>query len=165
MTVGLMRQGIRIYLSGIRHPQTQGKVERMHEALHAAIRKRKVDAGQQDWLDEFRREYNTLRPHEALAMKTPACSWKPSPRTWQAEPREWEYPAPMKVMRLNAKGEIQWQRRHWTISAALRGQLVGMDFIGERALVYFCSTPLRELDPGSANAAILPTNPLGAPSR
>jgi transposase InsO family protein len=35
LTVGLMRQGIRIYLSGIGHPQTQGKVERMHGVLHA----------------------------------------------------------------------------------------------------------------------------------
>jgi hypothetical protein len=164
LTVGLMRQGIRIYLSGIRHPQTQGKVERMHEALHAAIRKRKADADQQSWLDEFREEYNTLRPHEALAMTTPACFWKPSPRAWDAEPSEWEYPAPMKVMRLNHKGELQWQGRRWTISAALRGQLVGIDLIAERALVYFCKTPLRELDPGSANSAILPTHPLGAPA-
>jgi hypothetical protein len=63
-------------------------------------------------------------------MKTPACFWKPSPRSWQAEPREWEYMSPMKVMRLNAKGEIQWQRRRWTISAALRGQLAGLDCVG-----------------------------------
>jgi hypothetical protein len=70
----------------------------------------------------------------------------------------------MEVKRLNDRGEIKWQGRRWTISAALRGQLVGMDFIAERALVYFCKTPLRELDPGSANSAILPTDPLGTPS-
>jgi transposase InsO family protein len=162
LTVGLMRQGIRIYLSRIRHPQTQGKVERMHGALHAAIRKRKAHAEQQSWLDEFREEYNTIRPHEALGMKTPACCWKPSLRSYQAEPSEWEYPSPMEVLRLNDKGEVKWQGRRWTISAALRGQLVGLDFIAERALVYFCKTPLRELDPGSANSAILPTDPLGA---
>jgi transposase InsO family protein len=40
LTVWLMRQGIRIYLSGYRHPQTQGKVERMHGVLTAAIRER-----------------------------------------------------------------------------------------------------------------------------
>jgi hypothetical protein len=99
LTVGLMRQGIRIYLSGIRHPQTQGKVERMHGVLHTAIRKRKADADQQLWLDEFREEYNTLRPHESLGMKTPACFWTPSLRAWQADPPEWEYPASMKVVR------------------------------------------------------------------
>jgi transposase InsO family protein len=162
LTVGLMRQGIRIYLSGIRHPQTQGKVERMHGVLHAAIQKRKADADRQSWLDEFREEYNTVRPHEALGMKTPACLWTRSARVWQAEPAEWEYPAPMTVVRLNDKGEIQWQGRRWNISAALRRQLVGIDCIGERALVYYCRTPLRELDPGSATSAILPTDPLGA---
>jgi hypothetical protein len=34
----------------------------MHGVLHAAIRKRKADADQQFWLDDFREEYNTLRP-------------------------------------------------------------------------------------------------------
>jgi hypothetical protein len=73
-------------------------------------------------------------------MKTPAGFWKPSPRAWQAEPSEWEYAASMKVMRLNGKGAINWQKRRWTISAALRGQLAGIDLVAERALVYFCSS-------------------------
>jgi transposase InsO family protein len=30
LSVWIMRLGIRIYLSGVRHPQTQGKIERMH---------------------------------------------------------------------------------------------------------------------------------------
>jgi len=92
---GLMRQGIRIYLSGIRHPQTQGKVE---VCMEFCMLRSQAQSGcrSQIWLDEFREEYNTLRPHEALGMKTPACFWKPSLRTWQAKPRDWEYPAPMK---------------------------------------------------------------------
>ena len=31
LTVWIMRQGIQLHLSGYRHPQTQGKVERFHE--------------------------------------------------------------------------------------------------------------------------------------
>ena len=41
-----MAQGIQIRFSGVRHPQTQGKVERMHGALQSlqcAVRKRKTD--------------------------------------------------------------------------------------------------------------------------
>lgn len=34
--VWLMRVGIRLYYSGVRHPQTQGKVERFHGALEKA---------------------------------------------------------------------------------------------------------------------------------
>lgn len=72
LTVWLMKLGIRILLSGVRHPQTQGKIERMHRCLCAAIWKGRGDADDQLWLDPFRHEYNYLRPHEALGMATPA---------------------------------------------------------------------------------------------
>jgi transposase InsO family protein len=35
LTVWLMKQGIRLYMSGYRHPQTQGKVERCNGSLEA----------------------------------------------------------------------------------------------------------------------------------
>jgi transposase InsO family protein len=40
LTVWLMKQGLKLYLSGIRHPQTQGKVERFHGSLEKARRLR-----------------------------------------------------------------------------------------------------------------------------
>src|SRR5262249_49880532 len=58
LTVWILRQGIRISFCRVRHPQTQGKVERMHGALQRAFRKRKPAAMEQSWLDEFRQEYN-----------------------------------------------------------------------------------------------------------
>ena len=66
LTVWLMKQGIRLRFSGYRHPQTQGKVERFHGALAAAMKRRGYPASeqQQRWLDEFRYEYNHVRPHE-----------------------------------------------------------------------------------------------------
>ncbi len=76
LQVWLMKQGIACLLSGIRHPQTQGKVERFHLALEMARRRRLHDAEMdQAWLDQFRYEYNYLRPHEALGMQTPATRW------------------------------------------------------------------------------------------
>ena len=76
LSVWLSRQGIRLYFSGVRHPQTQGKVERFHGALEMARRRRGLPeaALHQRWLDDFRHEYNHLRPHEALACRPPpAC--------------------------------------------------------------------------------------------
>jgi len=69
-------------LQRYRHPQTQGKVERFHGALSAAMQRRGIPARaqRQIWLDEFRHEYNHQRPHEALAMKTPATVWQKSAR-------------------------------------------------------------------------------------
>jgi len=71
LTVWLIKQGIRLHFSGYRHPQTQGKVERFHGTLERAMRNRGLPppAERQGWLDEFRQEYNYLRPHEALGMR------------------------------------------------------------------------------------------------
>ncbi len=159
LSVWLMRQGIRIYLSGYRHPQTQGKVERMHGALHAAIRKRRADADQQSWLDAFREEYNFLRPHEALGMCTPASLWRPSGHLYQAQPPAWEYPAGHVPIQLNEQGQMRWEGRRWDISRALKNESVGVERTGSRALVYYCRTPVVELDLAAAKAVALPVDP------
>jgi transposase InsO family protein len=158
LTVWLMRQGIRICLSGFRHPQTQGKVERMHGSLCAAIRKRKADADEQSWLDEFREEYNHRRPHQSLGMKTPASFWKPSPRGYQAEPPEWTYPVNMNAVKLNDHGQLNWNDRRWDVSRALQGQKVGIERIGHRILIYYCNTPVLEMDADTRQTMALPVN-------
>jgi hypothetical protein len=159
LSVWLMQQGIRIYFSGYRHPQTQGKVERMHGALHAAIRKRRADADEQTWLDTFRQEYNWPRPHESLGMQTPVSKWQPSPRPYQAKPKLWEYAASQEVIRLSDKGEFKWQGERWIVSRALKNQLVGIERTDDRAVVYYCATPVLELDLKTGNTAALPVDP------
>jgi transposase InsO family protein len=146
LSVWMMRLGIRLTYSGIRHPQTQGKVERMHGALQCAIRKRKANPEDQIWLDAFREEYNHLRPHEALAMATPASRWRPSERPFPQKLQEWEYESHLEVCRLAGEGQLSWHGRRWEISNALRGLTVGIETVDSRAIVYFCRTPMRELD-------------------
>lgn len=165
LSVWIMRLGVRIYLSGVRHPQTQGKVERMHGCLTAAIWKRRADADLQHWLDEFRHEYNHLRPHEALGMATPASRYRPSPRPFPDTIREWEYPASHTVLRLNGNGQMHWQNRRWDVSRALQNQSVGIEVTGDRAIVFFCSTPVLELLPESGATAALPVDPFRSLSR
>src|SRR5580704_5201381 len=73
LSLWLMRQGIRLHWSGIRHPQTQGKVERFHGSLQRALQRRGWPLEKtQTWLDAYRWEHNHVRPHEALGMQTPA---------------------------------------------------------------------------------------------
>jgi transposase InsO family protein len=158
LTVWIMRQGIRVILSGVRHPQTQGKVERMHGSLQRAMGKRKA-AGDQKWLDEFRYEYNHVRPHEGIGMIVPSQRWRPSPRPYQEKPREWEYPAGWEIHRLAGEGQLNWRRQRWEISRALRYQLVGLQRCQERVLVHFCNVALREIDLRSGQNVILPVNP------
>lgn len=158
LTVWIMQQGIRLHFSGIAHPQTQGKVERMHGALERAVNRRHVDGGDQRWLDEFRYEYNHVRPHEALRMATPASRWKRSERVFREAPPPWIYESGMEVARLSKQGQLSWHHRRWELSRALRHQNVGIQTVGERVIVYFCNTPIRELDLRSGASFAIPTN-------
>ena len=99
----LMKQGIELHWSGIRHPQTQGKVERFHGEMERALRARGWQGKQpQAWLDEFRWEHNQVRPHEALRMRTPASVWRASAR-YDPQPPRWEYPAGAQVRRVDVR--------------------------------------------------------------
>ena len=148
LTVWIMRQGIRLHFSGYRHPQTQGKVERFHGALSAAMKRRAIPASheRQLWLDEFRHEYNHVRPHEALGMKTPAAVWSKGSRRYVADPPAWEYELGADVCKLSTQGQLQLTRRRWDISRALAGEWVQVVRVNGRVLVYYCRSLVRELD-------------------
>ncbi len=148
LTVSLMKQGIRLYLSGVRHPQTQGKVERFHGSLEKARRLRGLPepALRQVWLDDFRQEYNHVRPHEALGMKTPASRWRPSPQAYDPAPPSWQYPEGAQVERLEKNGQLKLQGRRWQVAGALANEQVRLIQVDQRVLVFYCNTLIRELD-------------------
>ena len=148
LTVWLMKQGIRMHFSGYQHPQTQGKVERFHGALAGAMKRRGWPAGEQRqaWLDAFRYEYNHMRPHEALQMRTPASVWSQSAQRYQAHPPAWEYEAGAEVRQVAAEGYLRLDGRRWEISRALAGEWVQLIRVDQRILVYYCRSLVRELD-------------------
>jgi transposase InsO family protein len=148
LTVWLMRQGIAVHFSGYRHPQTQGKVERFHGALAAAMKRRGVPWGRerQAWLDQFRHEYNYERPHEALQMKTPAAVWSKSARNYLTQPLVWEYEVGAEVYRLSKQGQLELPGHRWGISRALAGEWVQVIRVEQRILVYYCRSLVCELD-------------------
>ena len=85
MSVALLTQGIDLVYSGIRHPQTQGKVERFHRTLGRRLRQWGVPTtlgGFAAALDRFRVEYNDIRPHEALGLQPPGTRYAPSRRRY-----------------------------------------------------------------------------------
>jgi len=153
LTLWLMKQGIELHWSGLRHPQTQGKVERFHGELERALQARGAPRKQpQTWLDEFRWEHNHVRPHEALGMETPAQRWQKSERRYDPQPPRWEYPSGTWVRKVDSSGKLRAWDRHWKISKALSGEWVQLERVGERVLVYYCRTLVRELDLGSQRA-------------
>jgi transposase InsO family protein len=148
LTVWLMRQGIRLHLSGYRHPQTQGKIERCNGSLEAAMAKRPKPAGQswRSWLEAYRQEHNHVRPHEALQMDVPAQHWKPSPRAFQPQQQPWEYPDPINVRKVRENGGVSLRGQSYFVSRALIGQNVQLEYLKNRLLVWFCRTLVREFD-------------------
>ncbi len=156
LSLWLMKQGIRLHWSGIRHPQTQGKVERFHGTLQRAIERRGPQPQQlQEWLDAYRWEYNHVRPHEALGMKTPARVWQASLRRYDPHPGRWEYPAGSRVLKVDCQGKVELCRWKWKISKGLCGERVQVVPVGERFQVYYCATLIREVDPGMRQSTIV----------
>jgi transposase InsO family protein len=149
LTVWLMDQDIELYFSGYRHPQTQGKVERFHRSLTQALLRRGTPQDQQRqlWLDAFRHEYNCLRPHEALQMRTPHQVWQKSPRPYRLSCPRWGYASGSEVKQVDSVGQLRLDSRRYYISKALAGREVGLLEVEQRILVYYRRTLVRELDP------------------
>lgn len=156
LSLWLMRQGIRLHWSGIRHPQTQGKVERFHGSLQRALERRGLpQQGTQAWLDAYRWEHNHVRPHEALGMQTPATLWRPSPRRYDPHPPRWEYPQDAWVLKVDCQGKLDIQGQKWKVSKALAGEWVRVVPVDQRMMVFYCTTLIRELDPGIQRSTIV----------
>ena len=156
LSLWLMRQGIRLHWSGLRHPQTQGKVERFHGSLQRALVRREFPRQKaQEWLDAYRWEYNHVRPHEALGMLTPATRWRPSLRRYDPKPPRWEYPEGAWVLKVDSQGKLDIKDQKWRISKALSGESVQVVRVEDRLLVFYCATLVRELHPSIHRSTIV----------
>jgi transposase InsO family protein len=132
------------------HPEQNGRHERMHltlkqETMSPMSANRRV---QQRRFDQFRREYNQQRPHEALGMRTPESCYAASPRPFPARLSGPEYPSRMQVRKVRDRGDISWRgHRHVFVSEILIGERVGLDAVDERwYILYFAQFPLARFD-------------------
>jgi hypothetical protein len=64
----------------------------------------------------------------------------------------------MNAVKLNEHGQLYWNERRWEVSRALQGQTVGMEHIGQRTLIYYCNTPVLEVNAETNRTAPLPVN-------
>ena len=65
------------------HPQTCGKVERLHQTLKKWLARQDPAAtltGLRAQLDAFTAYYNTQRPHRAIGRQTPQAAWTARPK-------------------------------------------------------------------------------------
>ena len=105
-------------------PQDNGAHERLHLDISRELEKYRVE--RQAALDQWRRTFNEERPHEALALRTPAEVYMPSHKKFKGTPDDLTYLG-METRRVHRTGYINWAGQHFSISAALGSWSVGLE--------------------------------------
>jgi transposase InsO family protein len=127
LSVWWLRLGIALERIRPGHPQQNGRHERMHLTLKKeATRPPGMNSLQQQArFDDFLKEFNTERPHEALDMKAPGDVYGPSTRPYAGLP-ELAYPFHDKDILVTACGRICMHRKKVNISTVMAGQRLGI---------------------------------------
>jgi transposase InsO family protein len=144
LSVWWIRLGILPDLIEPASPQQNGRHERMHRTLKrdTARPPQPSRRAQQRRFDAWRREFNELRPHEALGDATPGSCYTPSPRPYPRRLAPLEYPRHYERRRVSDNGGLSWHARWVPVSQTLRGEEVGLVEIDDEEWdVYF--GPLR----------------------
>jgi putative transposase len=149
LSVWWLRLGILHELIQPGKPQQNGRHERMHKTLKAEATwppKGNLSA-QQRRFNEYRLEFNDIRPHEALGMDTPVRWQEVSARQMPSKLPPMEYPHWFEVRKVNSAGSVRWSR-HWVnVTQVLQGEYVGLEQVHDGQWdVYFGVKRLGRLD-------------------
>jgi len=148
LSVWWLRLGIAIERIKPGRPQQNGRHERMHLTLkkEATRPPGSNSLQQQDRFDRFVHEFNTERPHQALAMKCPAEVYLPSTRPYRGLP-DIAYPFHDRDILVTACGRICMHRKKINISTVLAGQNLGIKEVDDGIwLVSFMQYDLGYID-------------------
>jgi len=151
LDAGLLRLGIEVWHGRFRHPQTQGKVERIHGTISVeafGTRTFRDLAAAQLAFDAFRMTYNLDRPHEALDDAVPMRRMQPSPRPLPEVLPPPVYAPDDAVRRVRGQGAIGFANRSWFVSRGLIGEDVAVRPTAQDGVytVYFCHKQVGQLD-------------------
>lgn len=111
----------------IKHPQTQGKIERFHRAMNQELLKHYTPTDIQDaerMFDEWRDCYNNERPHEALGMRCPSDIYVPSERVYCDQVKRYEYGGEYHVIKVNNWGYVRFDRWQIYLSETMIGECI-----------------------------------------
>jgi len=154
-----MKLGIRPERIQAGHPEQNGRHERMHRTLkqETASPAAATARAQQRAFDRFRRDYNQLRPHEALGMQTPASVYVGSPRVYPGRAREPEYDSALRVRRVQQQGQFRWKSERVFLGTVFQSERVGLLPRDERFFtVYFAEFPIALFDSRALRILPLP---------
>ncbi len=133
LSVWWIRLGIRPELIEPGKPQQNGQHEYMHRVLKAeTTRPPGANLGQQQKLfNVFREEYNQVRPHEGIEMRTPDELYSPSKIPLPAVAPDLSYPAHYETRLVSRNGGFRWRDRWVCVSTTCAGHRVGLEETGD----------------------------------
>lgn len=111
----------------VRHPQTQGKIERFHRTMKSELLQHTVMRNIDDAEEKFalwRRRYNEQRPHEALGMRCPAEVYIPSQRSVPEVIPAFTYGGEFHVIKVNSWGYVRFDKWQAYLSETMAGEYV-----------------------------------------
>ena len=111
----LIDVGVTPVFSDLASPQQNGRHERMHKDLKAYCRTRTKGtlSKQQIFMDEFKDEYNRVRPHEASNMETPDAVHQRSTREYPERKTDFDYFFEHKKIKVTVNGAARWGAYYW----------------------------------------------------
>jgi transposase InsO family protein len=139
---GVSRFAVLIIKLGIRperiepgRPTQNGRHERLHRTLkqETASPPSSNRLAQQRAFDTFRRDYNEVRPHEALGQIPPVGVYRRSDRPLGALLQEPIYPDRFETTHVRTDGSVKWNTRHFMLTDVLAGELVACERIDSGA--------------------------------
>ena len=111
----------------IKHPQTQGKIERFHRSMKQELLNHTTIANIEDAkykLSAWRDKYNNIRPHEALGRKRPVDVYRPSQRQYNEKIEKYEYGGEHHVIKVNSWGYARFDKWQVYLSETMRNQYI-----------------------------------------
>jgi len=118
-----------------------GVHERMHRTLkqEATIPPASSLRAQQRKFDDFREEFNQVRPHEVIGMKRPREVYRASERKMLKQIEAYDYPAHFLVRRVSRAGTIRVFHNQIFVSNTLQEDYVGLEEVADGVYdLYFC---------------------------
>jgi transposase InsO family protein len=140
LSVWWMTLGIKLDRDDPGHPEQNGGHERMHRDMKTELQGQ-IDGTlneHQMVFDQWRKEFNEVRPHEALGMQVPADVYTKSEIKYHGEHVELSYGRGCRVRMVNGRGYVILDQKRIFVGNPFTGYHVGVkEFINKPTEVFF----------------------------
>jgi transposase InsO family protein len=150
LSVWWMTQGIQLDRDDPGHPEQNGGHERMHRDMKTELQGQ-IDGSlneHQKVFDKWRKDFNKIRPHEALGMKVPADIYTKSLTKYTGEYVELKYGRGFKMRMINDRGFLNINNLRIFVGNPFAGYHAGVkEFVDKPTEVWFGNFLLGKINP------------------